>query len=427
MDTPMNIDKRIAILGIARMADALGNSFLIVVLPLYVTSGLIEGNAIGLSESLVTGIVLALFGIINSMTQPFAGRFSDRAGKRKLFVVAGLIVLAAANFSFSLVGNYIGLLAIRALQGVGAALTITATIALVNELSEIGNRGGNMGTFNSFRLVGFGSGPLAAGVVLENGPYVLANVEISGFNASFYLAALAAMVSVLLVTFFVHDPEETEPTHEELALAVFARDGKHVFDPIFTLGLASLTMAASIALLAPIEPQINAHLNQGPTLFGIQFASFIGALAVTQPIIGSLSDSYGRRKFIIVGLVFLVPTTLAQGFVVTSLQLIIARLLQGVSGAMVFAPALALAGDFARRGQSGAQLSVLTVAFGLGISFGQIASGYLIRYGYVAPFVFGAGIAAVGAILVFTQVPERAQPTEERHSGVAAGVESFVD
>lgn len=423
----MTVDKRIAVLGIARMADALGNSFLIVVLPLYVTSGLVEGNAIGLSESLVAGIVLALFGIINSMTQPFAGRLSDRAGKRKLFVVGGLIVLAVANFSFSLVGNYAGLLVIRAFQGIGAALTITATMALVNELSVTGNRGSNMGAFNSFRLVGFGGGPLAAGVVLENGPYALGGLEISGFNASFYLASFAALISILLVTLFVDDAPETEPTHEELALAVFAHDAKHILDPIFTLGLASLTMAASIALLAPIEPQINAHLKQGPTLFGIQFASFIGAVAATQPLVGSLSDRYGRRIFIITGLIFLVPTTFVQGLAATPVQLIVARLLQGISGAMVFAPALALAGDFARRGQSGAQLSVLTVAFGLGISLGQLASGFLIRYGYVVPFGFGAGMAAIGAVLVYTQVPQAEQPAQERRSGAAAGAETFLD
>lgn len=409
----MHIDKRIAVLGIARMADALGNSFLIVVLPLYVASGLVKGSSLGLRESLIAGIVLALFGIINSMTQPFAGRFSDRAGKRKMFVLAGLIILATANFSFSLVGNYIGLLVIRAFQGVGAALTITATIALVNEVSASENRGSNMGTFNSFRLVGFGGGPLAAGLVLEHGPYMINGMAISGFNASFYVAAIAALVSVLLVTLFVNDPEETEPTQEEIALAIFARDTSHIFDPIFTLGLASLAMAASIALLAPIEPQINTHLNQGPTLFGIQFAAFIGALALTQPFVGSLSDRYGRRIFIITGLIFLIPTTFAQGLVTTPMHMIIARLLQGISGAMVFAPALALAGDLARRGQSGAQLSVLTVAFGLGISFGQLASGFLIRYGYVIPFTFGAGIAAVGAVLVYTQVPGRTQAVKQ--------------
>jgi MFS family permease len=122
--------------------------------------------------------------------------------------------------------------------------------------------------------------------------------------------------------------------------------------------------------------------------------------------VGAASDQHGRRRFIIAGLIFLVPTTLAQGLVVTSMQMIIARLLQGISGAMVFAPALALAGDLARQGQSGAQLSVLTVAFGLGISFGQLAAGFLIRYGFVTPFLFGTLIAGIGAVLVYTQVEE---------------------
>lgn len=391
------------------MADALGNSFLIVVLPLYVASGSVTGETFGLTQSLVTGIVLALFGLVNSATQPFAGRVSDRAGKRKLFVVVGLVILGFSNYAFSLMDSYLGVLLIRAVQGFAAALTITASVALVNELSITGNRGRNMGTYNSFRLVGFGAGPLLGGVVVEGGPYVLpvaSGMQISGFEASFYAAALAALVSVALVTLFVEDPEETQPITEKLAIAVRAQNPDHVLDPIFTLGLATLAMAGSIALLAPIEPTINARLNQGAVLFGVQFAAFIGALALTQPLVGSASDQHGRRGFIIAGLIFLIPTTFTQGLVTSSYQMIVARLLQGISGAMVFAPALALAGDLARKGQSGAQLSVLTVAFGLGISFGQIASGFLIQYGFITPFLFGAVIAALGAVLIYTQVEE---------------------
>jgi MFS family permease len=405
----LNLDKRVAVLGIARMADALGNSFLIVVLPLYIASGSVTGETFGLTQSLVTGIVLALFGLVNSATQPFAGRFSDRAGKRKLFVVVGLVILGFSNYAFSLMDSYLGVLLVRAVQGFAAALTITATVALVNELSVTGNRGRNMGTFNSFRLVGFGVGPLLGGVVVEGGPYslpVAGGMQISGFEASFYAAALAALISVVLVTLFVEDPEETQPTTEKLAIAVRAQDLDHVLDPIFTLGLATLAMAGSIALLAPIEPAVNVRLDQDAVLFGVQFAAFIGAMALTQPLVGSASDRYGRRRFIIAGLVFLIPTTLAQGLVTTSTQMIVARLLQGISGAMIFAPALALAGDLARQGQSGAQLSVVTVAWGFGISFGQLASGFLIRYAFVTPFLFGAVIAALGAVLVHTQVEE---------------------
>ncbi len=412
-----NFDKQVAVLGLARMADAFGNSFLIVVLPLYIASGSISGHIFGLAESLITGIVLALFGLVNALTQPFAGRLSDRAGKRKLFVMLGLVILGVSNYAFSLGGSYPAVLLIRAAQGFAAALTITASIALVNELSITGSRGRNMGTYNSFRLFGFGLGPLAGGVVVENGPYALNGLEISGFEASFYVAALSALISFGLVSLLVRDPQQIKPTTEKMAIAIRARDPHRILDPVFTLGLATLSMAGSIALLAPIEPQVNERLNQGAVWFGIQFAAFIGALALAQPAIGSASDTYGRRRFIIAGLLFLIPTTLAQGLVITPWQMTLARVFQGISGAMVFAPALALAGDLARAGQSGAQLSVLTVSFGLGISFGQLTSGFLIRYGFIIPFLFGAAIAAIGAVLVYTQVEETVPEIEKQPEG----------
>ncbi|GKZ16018.1 MFS transporter [Haladaptatus sp. T7] len=402
-------DRRVVALGIARMADAVGNSFLIVVLPLYVASGAVTGEAFGFTEAFVSGLVLALFGLVSSVVQPIAGRLSDRAGIRKLFVIIGLAILAVTDVAFSIAGSYVSLMLIRMVQGVAAALTITASIALVNELSASTNRGGNMGIYNAFRLTGFGAGPLAAGIIVEGGPYQLPignDIQLSGFDAAFATAAFAALVSILLVHVLVSDPEETAPTSDDVALAIQDPTGRHLLDPIFTLGLATLAMSTCIALLAPIQPTVNNRLDQGPILFSIQFAAFIGALAVTQPIVGSVSDRVGRRLFIIAGLAFLIPTTLVQGVVVEPWQMIVARVLQGVSGAMVFAPALALAGDLAQKGQSGAQLSVLTVAFGLGISFGQLASGFLIRYGFITPFAFGGALATIGVILVSTQVEE---------------------
>src|SRR5699024_6634012 len=102
-----SVDSRIIALGIARMADAVANSFLIVVLPLYIASGQIGGWSFGLTEAAVTGIILGSFGIVNSVVQPLAGRFSDEMGKRKLFIFSGLILIAVINVSYLLVDNYI--------------------------------------------------------------------------------------------------------------------------------------------------------------------------------------------------------------------------------------------------------------------------------------------------------------------------------
>lgn len=165
-------------------------------------------------------------------------------------------------------------------------------------------------------------------------------------------------------------------------------------------------MATGIALFATLQPEVNSRLNQGSTWFGIQFAAFVIAQIFLQVPIGRASDRWGRRPFILAGLVLLAPSTLLQGIVLDSAVMFLVRFAQGVAGAMVFAPALALAGDLATKGDSGTKLSVLTMAFGLGIAFGPLAAGFLVELSFVVPFAVGAALALVGLVLVYTQVEE---------------------
>jgi len=307
------------------------------------------------------------------------------------------------------------LFGLRVVQGLAAAFTITASLALVNEVSRATSRGRHMGLYNSFRLVGFGAGPLLASVLVEAGPFTLwAGMELTGFEATFWTAGGAALLSMVLVAALVDDPDRTAPAPRRLAIRVWHRDRRGL-DPIFALGLATLVMAACFALLSAIEPEVNARLGQGPFLFAIEFVALIAVLALLQPFVGRLSDSVGRKPFIVLGLVGLVPTTLLQGFATVPWEMIVIRGAQGVAGAMVFAPALALAGDFAGQGQSGAQLSVLTVSFGLGIAGGQLLAGFFVQYGFVVPFGVGAACAIAATLLVISQVHDR----EEDASGTA--------
>lgn len=406
-DTILGVDREIFTLGIARMMDSIGNSFLAVVLPLYIASGVISGGTLGLSVSLITGIIISAFGFLNSIGQVFTGRWSDRLGNRKLFIVTGLAILAIANFAYTFSGSYVVTLVIRAIQGVGVAFTVPATIALVNELSTDANRGGSMGTFNTFRLLGFGIGPMVAGGVVSAGPYSILGFSLTGFDAAFYIATIGAALGAVLVLALVADSENTHAeAGDDISVAVFDHDGDHLLDPIFALGVASLFMAVGIAFFSTIQTEINTHLNQGATLFGIEFGAFVISQVLLQTPIGKASDEYGRRSFILAGLVVLIPATLAQGLVTTPLFMIAARAIQGIAGAMVFAPALALAGDLAGEGQSGSQLSVLTMAFGLGSAIGPLSSGFLVSYGFIYPFAFAAVLALVGAVIVYTQVEE---------------------
>jgi MFS family permease len=413
-------DRRVIVLALARMVGAVGNSFLIVVLPLYVASDLIDlnallGTAVGvgsatvtLTEPLLIGVVLSLFGFLNSLSQPFTGRLSDRLATRRPFVLGGIVLLGTASGLYTLADSYWLLIVLRAIQGFGAALTIPATVALVNEYAASADkRGGNFGVFNTFRLIGFGFGPVLAGIVVDGGPYDLSAVGlpiINGFDAAFAAACLGAYLSFVLVYALVHDAADTAAAGDDVSIRV--RGDDRLFDPVFVLGVATVAMGLCIALYATLQNQVNLRLDQAPVWFGIQFAAVTIANVALQVPVGRASDRVGRRPFLLAGFVLLGPTTLLQGLVLSPVVMTLVRLGQGVAVACVFAPSLALAGDLAREGESGTTLSVLTMGFGFGIALGPLASGFLVGFGFVVPFAVGAGLAVVALVLVVTQVEE---------------------
>jgi len=426
----LDTDGRVLTLAFARMADALGNSFLIIVLPLYIASGQISLSGIAgteilgfvLREETLIGLVLSLFGLLNSFGQPFTGRLSDRTGRRRVFVLTGLAIFAVGSATYPFVTSYWSVLGARALQGIGAAFTVPATVALVNDYAASDReRGGNFGVFNTFRLIGFGFGPIVAGIVITGGlaaetvvSYALpawlgplAGYTFSGFVAAFAVAVLGAVVSFVLVVALIEDPPKVVGgAGKDLSIAVRDRDGSGL-DPVFVLGVGTFFMATTIALFATLEGPIRARLDETTFLFSVQFAAVVIANVVFQIPIGRASDVYGRRPFIIAGFVVLIPAVFAQGVVTGPWTMLGARLLQGVAVALVFAPSLALAGDLAGDRGSGTTLSVLTMAFGLGVALGPLASGVLYNLGgLVAPFTFGAVLAVLALVLTYVEVED---------------------
>ena len=426
-------DRRVIVLALARMVGAAGNSFLIVVLPLYIASDLIAidtliGSAVGigaasvtLTEPLLIGVVLSLFGFLNSFSQPVTGRLSDRMGVRRPFVLAGILLLGTASGLYTIADAYWHLIVLRAAQGFGAALIIPATVALVNEYAASdSDRGGNFGVYNTFRLIGFGFGPVLAGLVVEGGPYDLSPVGLStldGFDAAFVAACAGAYLSFALVFLLVRDAAESSAASDDLSIRVRGED--RLLDPVFALGLATVAMGLCIAMFATLQNQVNVRLDQAPLWFGIQFGAVTIANVILQVPVGQASDRIGRRPFLLVGFVLLAPTTLLQGIVTDPLVMTLVRLGQGVAVAFVFAPSLALAGDLAREGESGTTLSVLTMGFGFGIALGPLASGWLVGFGFVVPFAVGAVLAVLALLGVVTQVEETLGASDDTGTAVA--------
>jgi MFS family permease len=94
------------------------------------------------------------------------------------------------------------------------------------------------------------------------------------------------------------------------------------------------------------------------------------------------------------------------GYVMTTMQLISVRIIQGIASAGIAAPAFALAADIAKKGNEAQQLAIVTMGFGLGIAVGPLIAGFLVSSFFALPFIIGGFLAAVGSVVVWWFVPE---------------------
>ncbi len=488
----LSTPQEVVALSFARMADALGNSMLVIVLPIFIARQ--PSAALGaLPEELQVGLVISLFGVLFALSQPITGALSDRTGRRKPFVVSGLVLMALATLSFTLADSYLSIVVLRGLQGIGVALVVPAVLALITSATRPRTRGNAMGVYSTFRMVGFASGPLLGGLLLVN----------TGFNAVFIVGAGFVLAALLLVLFTVSEqaslraPEKPrdaesdehlwtgcidedsigryedcvpepgpaigmsqggddafgskhqsnrEPTAPEpgntgvapssgraaLGERVRQEEHEHQEQPraerqrdqgtgdrkswlpspsMIALMFSSIVLASSLSMIASLENVFNERLSQTALGFGVAFSALTVSRLIVQIPLGRLSDDIGRKKLIVGGLIALAPITALFGHVGSTLQLVGLRLLQGVATAGIAAPSFALAGDLAREGGEGREMSLVTMGFGLGLATGPTVTGFLAGYlGFAVPFYVFAGFSLLAAGTVWFFAKESVGP-----------------
>lgn len=404
----MGGNRQVLALSIARMADALGNSVLFIVIPLYVVE--LPSPDWPLPQSVLVGLLISLYGLVNTALQPLMGALSDRAGRRKPFIQGGLFMMGAGTLAFSFAGQFSDLLLIRSLQGIGVALTIAASMGMMATVTEKKTRGSSMGIYTTFRMAGFALGPLIGGFLQTR----------FGFHAAFYAGAGVLALSMLIVQLWVRDVSvRGQGGSEGRPFRFFDRE---LWNPgLLGLGFAIFVMANGFTMMTTLENEFNARLGQTAFGFSIAFSALLVTRLLLQVPLGRLSDRMGRKPLILTGLVMLGPATALLGAAASTFQLTAFRVLQGLASAGISAPAFALAADLTQVGGEGRQMTILPMGFGLGLALGPLTAGALAVVFFELPFLVGGALALLGAWVVYRVVPETVHrrlgkaPTVSRH------------
>ena len=165
----------------------------------------------------------------------------------------------------------------------------------------------------------------------------------------------------------------------------------------------------SLGFIIPLLPIYARDLGATGLWVGAIFASHSFSRLIVLPVIGKLSDKYGKKKpFIMVGMFLYI--LLALGYVRASCvyDLVLIRMLQGIASAMIFPTAMAYVGEMSPRDKEGTYMGKFNFSAFVGLGCGPFLGGiFKDTLGIKAVFYTMAILSSISLILVIFLLPEQ--------------------
>lgn len=239
------------------------------------------------------GLLFVFFSITALISRPFSGKLSDTIGRKKVMYI-GIVIGTITTLFYPVVG-LTGFLMLRLSHGFSAGFLPTGATALVTDLLPEKGRGVGMGIWGTFISVGFGFGNFFSGMILK----------MVGIYGLFFISAGFALLAGIL-TFQL---KETLPNPQRFKLSLLKVKFNDVFEPtVLAPALIMFLAAISTGVIFVTTPDLSGYL--GIENKGWFFIFYMSSTILVRLFAGSMSDKLGRRKSLIIGLVFLILSML---------------------------------------------------------------------------------------------------------------------
>ena len=343
---------------------------------------------------------IVVFGVSKALTNYFAGRYSDRYG-RKVVLVAGWLVAAPVPFLLMWAPSWNWVLVANLFLGVSQGLAWSTTVIMKIDLAGPRNRGLAMGINEFAGYLAVGAAALATGWIaarygLRPQPFYL--------GVGFVLAGLVLSVAAVRET---HDHARHEAALRAASEATAPPSQRAIFwrvsvrdRTLSAVSQAGLVNNLNDGMAWGLFPLVFAAAGMSLTRIGALAAIYPAVWAVCQLFTGALSDRVGRKGLIVAGM-----WLQAAGIAVTALSaefpgFVAGGVLLGVGTAMVYPTLLAAIGDIVHPGWRASAVGVYRLWRDLGYAVGALLSGIVADlFGVASAVWLVAGLTfASGAI-----------------------------
>jgi MFS family permease len=371
--------RNVIILSIVSFLNDLSSEMIMPILPMFLESLGATGKIVGL----VGGIRDSISGLLKVL----CGYWSDKTGKRKVFVYAGYGISSVFKLFLGL-SKTAGLAVVfSSLERVGKGLRTAARDAIIAESVDPAQRGKSFGIHRGMDSAG---AVLGAGVA-----FIFLQFTGLGFSTVIIISAVIGLASLVPIR-FVDEPETTKKNAKlKISFSILSGPLKLFILVAFIFALGNFSYMFFV-----LRAQ---HLFEGswkttaPILLYVLFNIFQSALAVP---LGVISDKIGRQKVLVFGFGLFAVVSLGFAFCNSLTLYIILFALYGVVFAAVDGSERALVSDLAGPDTRATALGTYSTVTGLAALPAGIVAGFLWDKSPVYTFIYG-GSAAVAAIVVF--------------------------
>ncbi len=372
----------IILLGFVSLLTDLSSEMIYPLLPVFLSSVIGAGP-------LALGVIEGIAESTASFFKVVSGIWTDRAGRRKPFIVFGYILSSIVRPLVAFAGSWPFVLAVRFSDRVGKGIRTSPRDAFLADIAPPGQRGTAFGFHRSMDHAGAVLGPLVAAALIGAGALSMRSV--------FLLAAIPAAFVMYILVFHLREPKIRAETSSSLDLHAHWKD----------LGCSYKLFLAAI-LVFTLGNSTDAFLILRMSRAGIP-ASWIALLWSAHHVVkmgstyagGRLCDNLGSRKLIICGWIVYASIYAAFSIVNTPHSLAAVFLLYGIYFGMTEPSEKSLVVELVPAHLRGSAFGYYHFIVGLGALPASLLFGFIWHVaGATAAFLTGAALALLGAVLL---------------------------
>ncbi len=366
----------VVLLGATSFLTDISSEMILSILPLFIISlggtGLIVGLIGGLGDS------------VANLLKVFSGYWSDKTGKRKIFVFSGYTVSAFSKILLAFSGIWQHVLILRSLERTGKGIRTAPRDAIISESKKKGKAFGiHRAMDTSGAVIGSGLAFLLLFVFITPSP-------LHQYKTIILLASIPAFCA-LVPLIFIHEKKKMKT---KISFKALPKKFYLTLIPMFVFSIGNFTYMFFLLKANLVLSDYN--FRNIPALTVLLYVFFNIVYAMFAIPSGILSDRIGGKKVLITG--YLVFGLMCAGFAFFNslIMLIVLFGLYGLFYAMIEGNQRAFISDFAPENLRASALGAFHTCIGIGTLTGSVIAGLLWTYiNPSASFIFGAGIAFV--------------------------------